>query len=190
MPQPVLAAVIIAASISLFDLAALRRLFRVRKTEFALAVACGLGVAFVGVLEGIVIAVVLSVIYIFKRAWAPYSAVLGKAPSVPGFHDIRTLPGCAAGPGPAHRPLVRAALLRQCEPVPRPDPRAGEGGRSPAAVGPRRRRADHGHRHDRRGDADGPRPRAELGGDPSRVRRAPVRRTRHDRDVRAPRDHR
>jgi MFS superfamily sulfate permease-like transporter len=47
MPQPVLAAVIIAASISLFDLAELRRLFRVRKSEFALAVACGLGVAFI-----------------------------------------------------------------------------------------------------------------------------------------------
>jgi high affinity sulfate transporter 1 len=99
MPQPVLAAVIIAASISLFDLAALRRLFRVRKMEFALAVACGLGVAFIGVLEGIVVAVALSVIYIFKRAWAPYSAVLGKAPSVPGFHDIRTHPDAQQVPG-------------------------------------------------------------------------------------------
>ncbi len=99
MPQPVLAAVIIAASISLFDLAALRRLFRVRKMEFALAVACGLGVAFIGVLEGIVVAVALSVIYIFKRAWAPYSAVLGKAPRVPGFHDIRTHPDAQQVPG-------------------------------------------------------------------------------------------
>jgi high affinity sulfate transporter 1 len=84
MPQPVLAAVVISASISLFDLAELRRLYRVRRTEFALAVACALGVALVGVLQGIVIAVVLSVIYIFKRAWSPYSATLGKAPGVPG----------------------------------------------------------------------------------------------------------
>jgi high affinity sulfate transporter 1 len=99
MPQPVLAAVIIAASISLFDLAELRRLRRVRTMEFALAVACALGVAFIGVLQGIVIAVVLSVIYIFKRAWAPYSAVLGKAPSVPGFHDIRTYPDAQQVPG-------------------------------------------------------------------------------------------
>jgi high affinity sulfate transporter 1 len=99
MPQPVLAAVIIAASISLFDLAELRRLFHVRRTEFALAVACGLGVAFIGVLQGIVVAVVLSVIYIFKRAWAPYSAVLGKAPSVPGFHDIGRYPDAEQVPG-------------------------------------------------------------------------------------------
>ena len=99
MPQPVLAAVVIAASISLFDVAELRRLFRVRKTEFLLAVACLLGVAFLGVLEGIIVAVVLSVVYIFKRAWAPYSAVLGKDPDVPGWHDIRRYPAAEQVPG-------------------------------------------------------------------------------------------
>ena len=124
MPQPVLAAVVIAAAISLFDVAELRRLFRIRRTEFALAIACALGVMFVGVLEGIVIAVVLSVSYIFKRAWAPYSAVLGKTPAVPGFHDIRRYPGAQQIPGAADRPLVRTAVLREREPVPRPDPGA------------------------------------------------------------------
>ncbi len=99
MPQPVLAAVVIAASISLFDVAELRRLFRVRKTEFALAVACALGVMFIGVLQGIVVAVALSVVYIFKRAWAPYSAVLGKDPDVPGWHDIRRYPDAEQVPG-------------------------------------------------------------------------------------------
>jgi high affinity sulfate transporter 1 len=99
MPQPVLAAVVIAASISLLDVAELRRLYRVRKTEFALAVACALGVMFIGVLEGIVIAVALSVVYIFKRAWAPYSAVLGKDPGVPGWHDIRRYPDAEQVPG-------------------------------------------------------------------------------------------
>jgi MFS superfamily sulfate permease-like transporter len=99
MPQPVLAAVVIAASISLFDVAELRRLFHVRRAEFALAVACGLGVMFVGVLQGIVIAIVLSGIYIFKRAWAPYSAVLGKVPDTPGYHDIRRYPDARQLPG-------------------------------------------------------------------------------------------
>jgi len=92
MPQPVLAAVVIAASISLFDVAELRRLARVRRTEFALAVACAFGVMFIGVLQGIVVAVVLSAIYIFKRAWSPYSAVLGRSPGVPGYHDIGRYP--------------------------------------------------------------------------------------------------
>jgi MFS superfamily sulfate permease-like transporter len=99
MPQPVLAAVVIAASISLFDVAELRRLYQVRKTEFLLALACALGVALVGVLQGIVIAVALSAIYVFKRAWAPYSAVLGKSPGVPGFHDTTRYPDAEQVPG-------------------------------------------------------------------------------------------
>jgi high affinity sulfate transporter 1 len=99
MPQPVLAAVIVAASISLFDLAELGRLFRVRPTEFALALASGLGVAFIGVLQGIVIAVLVSVAYIFKRAWAPYSAVLGRLPGVAGYHDVGRYPDADPVPG-------------------------------------------------------------------------------------------
>jgi high affinity sulfate transporter 1 len=99
MPQPVLAAVVIAASISLFDVAELQRLWRIRKTEFTLAVACALGVMFVGVLQGIVIAVGLSVLYIFQRAWSPYSAVLGKSPDIPGWHDIERHPDAQQVPG-------------------------------------------------------------------------------------------
>jgi high affinity sulfate transporter 1 len=99
MPQPVLAAVVIAASLSLFDLAGLRRLASTRESEFLLALACLLGVAFVGVLPGIVIAVLLSVLHIFKRAWQPYSAVLGKPPGVPGYHDLQRFPDGATIPG-------------------------------------------------------------------------------------------
>ena len=99
MPQPVLAAVVIAASISLFDVAELGRLYRVRKTEFVLALACALGVALVGVLQGIIIAVALSTMYVFKRAWAPYSAVLGTSPGVPGYHDTLRYPDAEQVPG-------------------------------------------------------------------------------------------
>ena len=99
MPQPVLAAVIISASISLLDVAELRRLYRVRRSEFLLAVACALGVMFLGVLQGIVVAVVISMLYVFKRAWAPYSAVLGRSPGVPDYHDIRRYPDVQQIPG-------------------------------------------------------------------------------------------
>jgi high affinity sulfate transporter 1 len=99
MPQPVLAAVIIAASISLFDVAELRRLYRVRRSEFLLAASCALGVMFLGVLQGIVVAVVLSVVFVFKRAWAPYSAVLGRSPEIPGYHDIERYPEVRQVPG-------------------------------------------------------------------------------------------
>jgi MFS superfamily sulfate permease-like transporter len=99
MPQPVLAAVVITASISLFDAAGLRWLYQVRRSEFALALTCVLGVAFLGVLQGIVVAVLLSVGWVFQRAWSPYFTVLGKPTGVPGWHDVRRYPGTQQVPG-------------------------------------------------------------------------------------------
>jgi high affinity sulfate transporter 1 len=99
MPQPVLAAVVIAASISLFDLKGLRRLYDQRRMEFVLAVACALGVALVGVLEGIVIAVFLSILYIFRKAWSPYSTVLGKPEGTHGWHDVTRYSNTRQEPG-------------------------------------------------------------------------------------------
>src|SRR4029079_16591431 len=69
MPQAALAAIIIAASLSLFDLAELRRLLAMRRSEFWLAVACAAGVILLGVLQGIVLAVLLSLVQLFARAW-------------------------------------------------------------------------------------------------------------------------
>ncbi len=99
MPQPVLAAVVISASLSLFDLAELRRLLRVRRSEFVLAAACALGVMFLGVLLGIVVAVVISILFVFQRAWAPYSAVLGRSTELSGYHDLDRYPEAQPVPG-------------------------------------------------------------------------------------------
>lgn len=99
MPQSALAAIIITASISLFDVGELRHLWSVRKNEFVLAIAAILGVALVGVLQGIVIAVVISIFQIFERAWRPYSAVLGKPEDIPGYHDITRYPNASQLPG-------------------------------------------------------------------------------------------
>ncbi len=91
MPQSVLAAVVIIASIGLFDVAELRRLWMMRKSEFILAVVAILGVAVVGVLEGIVIAIGLSILQFFVRSWRPHSAILGKN-GKDGYQDIDTHP--------------------------------------------------------------------------------------------------
>src|SRR5262245_26216656 len=99
LPQSALAAIVIAAAISLFDLGELRRLFAMRKTEFTLSVICAFGVAVFGVLGGIVLAVVLSIMQFFERAWRPYSAVLGMPEGVPGYHDIMRYPDAAQIPG-------------------------------------------------------------------------------------------
>ena len=92
LPISVLAAVIIVAGAALLDSAGLGRLWYVRRSEFAVAAICFLGVALIGVLEGIVIAVIVSVGQIFVRAWNPYSAVLGKPSDVPGYHDVTRYP--------------------------------------------------------------------------------------------------
>ena len=89
MPQSVLAAVVIIASIGLFDIAELRRLWVMRKSEFFLAAVAILGVALVGVLEGIVIAIGLSILQFFERSWRPHSTVLGKN-GKDGYQDIDT----------------------------------------------------------------------------------------------------
>jgi high affinity sulfate transporter 1 len=99
LPVPVLAAVIILAGVALLDVPGLRRLWRVRRSDFAIAAVCFLGVALVGVLEGIVVAVVVSVAEIFVRAWRPHWALLGEPDDVAGFHDLERYPHAERVPG-------------------------------------------------------------------------------------------
>jgi high affinity sulfate transporter 1 len=99
LPQPTLAAVVIVASMSLADVAATRRLWRQRKTEFGLSMAAFLGVALLGVLPGIAVAVTLSILWVFRQAWDPYRTTLVDVPDVPGYHDIRMYPDGEQVPG-------------------------------------------------------------------------------------------
>jgi high affinity sulfate transporter 1 len=99
LPQPTLAAVVIAASVSLADIPATRRLWTQRKLEFGLSIAAFLGVALLGVLPGIAIAVILSILEVFRQAWDPYRTTLGDVPGVPGYHDIRMYPDAEQIPG-------------------------------------------------------------------------------------------
>jgi high affinity sulfate transporter 1 len=99
LPQPTLAAVVITASLSLADIPGTVRLWRQRRTEFALSMAAFAGVALLGVLPGIAIAVALSIGNVFRRVWWPYQTVLGRAAGVPGYHDVRSYPDAEQLPG-------------------------------------------------------------------------------------------
>ena len=99
LPQPALAAVVITASLSLADIPATMRLWRQRKAEFLLSIAAFLGVALLGVLPGIAIAVALSILNVFRRAWWPYATVLGRVEGVEGYHDIHSYPAAQHLPG-------------------------------------------------------------------------------------------
>jgi len=99
LPQPALAAVVITASLSLADIPATVRLWRQRKAEFLLSIAAFLGVALLGVLPGIAIAVGLSILNVFRRTWWPYDTVLGRVDGLEGYHDIHSHPEARHLPG-------------------------------------------------------------------------------------------
>jgi len=98
LPQTVLAAVVIAAALSLANVGAVRRYYAVRKSAFALSLVSTLGVVLFGVLEGIGIAVGLAVLLVFQREWRAHSAVLGQVEGVEGWHDVERFPHAAQPP--------------------------------------------------------------------------------------------
>jgi high affinity sulfate transporter 1 len=99
LPNPTLAAVVIAASLSLADVPGTVRLWKQRPVECLLSIAAFLGVALLGVLEGIAVAVALSILNVFRRAWRPYQTTLGRVPGLAGQHDRQLHPEAEGLPG-------------------------------------------------------------------------------------------
>jgi high affinity sulfate transporter 1 len=99
LPSTTLAAIVIAGALRLFDLQTMRWLWTVRRSEFLLSFAALAGVALLGVMQGIAIAVVLSVANFVRRSWRPYGAILGRVPGRKGYHDIERHPDAEQIPG-------------------------------------------------------------------------------------------
>ena len=68
------------------------RLRRQRRADFLVALAAFLGVALLGVLPGILIAILVSVADVFRRVWMPHRTTLGRTEGLPGLHDTVTHP--------------------------------------------------------------------------------------------------
>jgi high affinity sulfate transporter 1 len=92
LPQPALAAVVIAAALSLFDMAILRTYLRIRKSALVISVIATLAVILLGVLEGILIAIALSILLFFRRSWWPEGEVLGRVRALDGWHRADLFP--------------------------------------------------------------------------------------------------
>ena len=99
LPQPVLAAIVIAAALSLANIPATVRLWRQRRVEFLLSITAFLGVALLGVIQGIAIAVALSILNVFRKVWWPYQTTLGRVPGLDGHHDRQQHPDAEELPG-------------------------------------------------------------------------------------------
>jgi MFS superfamily sulfate permease-like transporter len=99
LPHAALGAVVISACLALVEISSVVRLHRLRRAEFGLSVVCFLGVALLGVLPGIFIAIGLALLAFIWRAWRPYDAVLGRIAGVRGYHDISRHPEARRIPG-------------------------------------------------------------------------------------------
>ena len=120
LPNSALAAVVIAAAIGLFEFADLARIYRIQRWEFWLSMACFVGVAALGVIPGIGLAIALAVIEFLWDGWRPHYAVLGRVSGLRGYHDIKYYPEARRVPGLVifrwDAPLffANAELFHQC----------------------------------------------------------------------------
>lgn len=102
LPKAVLGAVIIDAVVfGMIDIGELRRLHRVTRFDFWVAVAAIVGVLSVGVLAGVVVGVVLSLIWLVYVATRPPMPLLGREPGTQVFRDLDEHPGDETFPGVA-----------------------------------------------------------------------------------------
>ncbi len=100
LPGAALAAVVISSALGLIEVADLRRIYRVQRWEFWLSITCTVGVAVLGAIPGIGLAIVIAVIEFLWDGWRPYSAVLGRtADGMQGYHDITRHPDARLIPG-------------------------------------------------------------------------------------------
>jgi MFS superfamily sulfate permease-like transporter len=92
LPNTALAAVVISSAIGLFEVNDLRRLYRIQPWEFWLSIACFLGVAIFGPIQGILVAIIVALLEFVGDAWRPHYAVLGRPKEVEGYHDLKRYP--------------------------------------------------------------------------------------------------
>jgi SulP family sulfate permease len=104
LPQPVLAAVVLMAVAGLFKVSELRHLWRADRSEFVVAIAALLGVLGSGLLRGVLIGAVISLVQLLRRGSRPHVAQLGRIPGTNRFSD--------RGRNPENEPIEGAVIVR------------------------------------------------------------------------------
>jgi len=95
----VLAAIVLVAVRGLIDIRALRHLWRVSRFEFKIAMVALVGVLLLGILEGVLLAAVVSLLMLVGRVSRPHVAFLGRIPDTQRFSDLARHPDNAVVPG-------------------------------------------------------------------------------------------
>ena len=131
LPVATLAALLISSALGLIDVDGFRRLWQTYRPDCYLALAAAVGVSIAGVLWGIGLAIVLSILAFLWNAWHPHVAILGRASGVKGYHDVTRYPEANRVPGLlifrfdapvffANAELFRESVLRAIHDAPEP----------------------------------------------------------------------
>jgi len=99
LPGVILAAILVVAISGLIDLKELKHLWRVSRVEFALAMIALSGVIVFGILKGIILAAVTSIVLLLREVADPHVAYLGRIPGTTRFTDISRHPDNETIPG-------------------------------------------------------------------------------------------
>lgn len=99
LPTVILAAIVVVAIKGLFDVKELKRLFRVNKFDFIIAMSALVSVVLFGILDGVLIAALFSLTLIIRNVSAPNIAFLGRIPGTNRYTDIKRHPDNELIPG-------------------------------------------------------------------------------------------
>ena len=92
LPKAVLAAVVLTAILGLFDFRALLHMWRVSRIDFYAATTAIMGVLLLGILQGILLAALVSILLLLARASQPHVAFLGRIPGTNSYSDLARHP--------------------------------------------------------------------------------------------------
>jgi high affinity sulfate transporter 1 len=99
LPEATLGAIVIHAVWHLIDFKKLQGYYRIKRLDFWAALVAMIGVLMLGILEGLILAVLLSLLGLLAAAKNPHSAVLGKAPDDKAYHSLEYYPEGITYPG-------------------------------------------------------------------------------------------
>lgn len=92
LPKAVLAAVVLTAILGLFDFRGLLYMWRVSRMDFYAATIAIIGVLLLGILQGILLAALISILLLLARASRPHVALLGRIPGTNSYSDLARHP--------------------------------------------------------------------------------------------------
>ena len=110
LPIPALGAILIAAAVSLIDVAALREIWRISRMELGFAMIALVAPITFGVLNGVLIAIGTTFAYLLHKMMYPRDALLGRIPGRDGFYKLHRHPDARPVPGLAIT-LIEGDLL-------------------------------------------------------------------------------